>query len=874
MKTLKNKTTATLIALFMILIMAASTMITCSKAQVLTQTFSTYGYINAQPNPCGVGQTAVVGFWLSNAPPNALVTGGARWQDMTVKVTKPDGTVASLGSFTSDDTGGTSTTYTPTVVGNYTFNLSFPGQTITGFVSGLFGGPQTPINYTYLASTASFTLVVQQTPAPSVVVPPLPTSYWTRPINAQNEGWSSISSNWYMPAWDFMGRQFDQGVAYDPYGTTPASSHVLWTSLLTFGGLAGGEFGTTSFYNGMSYEQFFKPPVIISGRLYYQTIGTQEPISSITCLDLTTGKQLFTIPNAALSFGQIYNYISPNQGGTFAYLWDTSTTPGTWRMFDAWTGQYILSVANVPLGSIALSPAIFLDNTFTPTAGPGDILVYNLDPTTQTMTMWNSTLMFEQYMTGPPVNNVWEWRPYAFAGQTLNGTLGIQWNVTLTNMPVGGSIAQAGYENTVYVYNKTSTQTLGGATSISFAFPLISSWCGYSMTDGHLLWGPTTIDMTSKLAKDSIPFNMNAFAGGDHTIGDGGVLAVFDRETEQLYAWNVRTGQFLWGPTSALTSPLGVYNWQTEWDINGIVYNSGYDGMIHAYNATTGTHLWDFSSGNAGTTTPYGTWPFYNGLTIIGTGVDSTVTGTTGQHGNGVQPLYQGEGLYVLNAVTGTQLWNITGWFCQPVIGDGMMLSQNLYDNQIYAFGMGPSKTTVTAPDVGVTTATPVTITGSVTDVSAGASQNAVSANFPNGLPCVSDASMTQFMEAVYEQQPIPSNIAGVPVTLYVLDSNNNYRSIGTTTTNAQGEYGLTWKPDITGNYTITAVFGGTHSYYGSSASTYFYAGSPSATPAPTATPLTGLASNATVEYGIVAIAIIIIVIGAVLAMLVTRKRP
>ena len=58
--------------------------------------------------------------------------------------------------------------------------------------------------------------------------------------------------------------------------------------------------------------------------------------------------------------------------------------------------------------------------------------------------------------------------------------------------------------------------------------------------------------------------------------------------------------------------------------------------------------------------------------------------------------------------------------------------------------------------------------------------------NFPNGLPCVSDASMTQFMEAVYEQQPMPTNTTGVPVTLYVLDSNNNYRSIGTTTTNAK----------------------------------------------------------------------------------------
>jgi hypothetical protein len=198
----------------------------------------------------------------------------------------------------------------------------------------------------------------------------------------------------------------------------------------------------------------------------------------------------------------------------------------------------------------------------------------------------------------------------------------------------------------------------------------------------------------------------------------------------------------------------------------------------------------------------------------------------------------------------------------------------NAYDNQIYCYGMGPSKTTISVPQVGITTDTPVTITGSVTDISAGASQQVTTANFPNGLPCVSDASMTSFMEAVYMQQPMPTNVTGVPVTLYVLDSNHNYRAIGTTTTNAQGEYGLTWTPDITGNYTVNAVFGGTGAYYGSSASTYFYADNPAATQAPSATPVNGLATQNALMYIGVIIIIVIIVIGAVLAMLVTRKHP
>ena len=129
-------------------------------------------------------------------------------------------------------------------------------------------------------------------------------------------------------------------------------------------------------------------------------------------------------------------------------------------------------------------------------------------------------------------------------------------------------------------------------------------------------------------------------------------------------------------------------------------------------------------------------------------------------------------------------------------------------------------------------------------------------------------------MESVYMQQPMPNNVTGVPVTLSVLDSNGNYRTIGATTTNAQGTFGFTWKPDISGNYTVYATFAGTDAYYGSSAATYFYAGATEATAAPTATPLSGLASNTTLMYGLVAIIIVIIVIGAAIMLMLSRKRP
>ena len=64
-----------------------------------------------------------------------------------------------------------------------------------------------------------------------------------------------------------------------------------------------------------------------------------------------------------------------------------------------------------------------------------------------------------------------------------------------------------------------------------------------------------------------------------------------------------------------------------------------------------------------------------------------------------------------LNATTGQQIWSI---ICMPennggsgypesIVADGEYVNYNNYDNQIYAFGQGPSQTTVTAPNTGLT---------------------------------------------------------------------------------------------------------------------------------------------------------------------------
>ena len=670
----------------------------------------------------------------------------------------------------------------------------------------------------------------------------------------------------------------------------------------------GGEYGNAQFTDGRSYEQFFKPPIIISGRLYYNTIGANEPVtqinySSIVCVDMKDGSTIFTIPNATLSFGQIYNYVSPNQAGGLAYLWETRTISGVnyWRMFDAWTGQYMLSINNVPAGTI------LLDNTFyaTSNTGPGDILVYSLNAITRQLTIWNSSKTIPtlaNFPNGTTVGtNAWQWRPVNILGSTLNAvgnstvllynqnnaiatinTDGRQAIVNLTDLPTGAgtsaaTIRQIGYDNTIYISNGTAPATL------QFAFPYVSTWVGYSMTDGSKLWGPNTIDLTTKLPANATAYLTGALSGA-RQIDASGIWPVWVKETAQYFAWNVKTGQYVYQTAPLTTGGFVLYNWESHTQTpDGYLYNWGFDGYIHAYNVTNGLSLWDFSTGDAGTNTPYGTWPVYNGITIM----DGKLFAQTSDHGNGVEPLYQGEGLYAVDYKTGQQLWNITGWWEQPVISDGIYVTHNCYDNQIYAFGKGPSAITVTTS---LTKGSAIEVQGTVSDISPGAKQKVATGQF-NTIPLVSDASQNGFMNYIYQQQQMPINVQGVTVRLTAIDPNGNPKDLGTVTSDSSGLFHKLWTPEVPGEYVITASFDGSNSYYPSSATTALgVTEAPSASVPPTtiptptgttnpspiitATPTSAPPPNAPTPVALyVGIAAVVVIIAVVAAALVLRKR-
>jgi hypothetical protein len=216
-------------------------------------------------------------------------------------------------------------------------------------------------------------------------------------------------------------------------------------------------------------------------------------------------------------------------------------------------------------------------------------------------------------------------------------------------------------------------------------------------------------------------------------------------------------------------------------------------------------------------------------------------------------------------------MFRSTRWGGRGLLGDGIMATMDTYDQRIYAVGKGPSALTVTAPDVGVMEGSSIIIKGTVMDVSAGSATPEIAARFPNGVPAVSDASMSDWMEYVYKLFPRPADTVGVDVSLDVIDANGNFRNIGTATSDSSGFFYYQWTPDIPGDYLLYETFAGYGGYYASFAETAFGVDqSPEPTPPPEATP-----APLTDSYvlGMGTIAIIAIVIFGLLTLLMLRKR-
>lgn len=871
---------AILSTLFLVSIVALAPLIPNTVAHSPPWQIPTYSFLNVSPNPVGVGQKANVNFWLSLAPPTASGPYGDRWEAITVAVSKPDGSNQTLGPFRTDDTGGTYTTYTPDTVGNYTFQMIFAGETLKN-ANPNPNVPTSPYVGDYFQPSKSniVTLVVQNEPITYPGQNPLPTSYWERPIYAENNNWNTISGNWLGLGQSTFANtgMYNSSANYNAYTTAPNTAHILWTRSIAFGGMMGGEFGnseTANYYSTSQYEPKFAP-IIMNGILYYtEYSGSNQNPASIKAVDLHTGRTIWSIddlnstqptslqqPNSgggvtssslppyttALRTGQILNYVSPNQYGGIAYLWlniptIAPNTGTTYAMYDAKTGTYILKIVNGTAMTLVQGDH-------------GELIGYYVNstiPTKPTLNMWNSTECILYPNGHDPNFSQWYWRPVT--GSTLNFARGIMWSIPLptnyTGNPLSATLSINGINSGAILMSSYATV---GATQYQAGWIIEAA---FDSANGNQLW---MTNRTETMAS-------RVLFGGT-TMGYG-VWVEFDQATLTAAAYSLQTGNKVWGPvTLPNISPYSSLG-QQYIVANGTIYDWTYGGDIYALDILTGALQWEYHSRPADLESPYGIWPLWT--FTVGTVADGKLFVPEGHMYS--PPLFHEAQQLAINTTTGKQVWSIDSFdvTSAPAIADGVMTTFNAYDNQIYAYGKGPTAMSIVAPKSAITKGQSLVIEGSVMDISAGSQQQAQAANYPNGLPVVSDSSMTSWMEYVYMQQPKPTNTTGVPVTISVIDANGNTRQIGSTTSDANGMFSFQWKPDIEGKYTVIASFAGSESYYSSSAETSF-----AVDPAPQATSATASPPSTTDMYFIPAVAAIIItivIVGIVLALLQRRR--
>ena len=811
----KFKTRILLAAALLLILTTTSTFaaVPLVNAHTPAWTIPTYAYITAMPNPVGINQPVTFVFWLDKYPPTAGGTTGDRWRNENIVITKPDGSKQTLGPFNSDPVGSCYTLWTPDQVGTYTCVFTFPGQTLsqTG-PSGSLGLYSDYINDTYQSSSATTTITVQQAQVSGEPSFALPTGYWTRPIEGQNTNWYTIASNW-MASPQIVGK-------FQPDGLAPNTAHIMWTKPLLFGGVIGGSnTGTNGMtvYDGSQYENKFMNPMIMYGRLYYSIpFSDASSGGGYACVDLQTGQQ-YWVQNYTVdpSFGQFYDYESLNQHGIVpnGYLWASSGT--TLIAYDAMTGRWLFNETNVPTGTAIYGPN-------------GEILRYVLNYTGRYLALWNNTQHYQGLEAAKDdTTSGFQWRPI---GKVVDMSNAYTWNVTIPSLPGAGnpSILKV-IPNDMVLGSSSAGAGLGGfGTGTYFTIWALSLRQG---SVGQLLW-----------------IKNYPSPSGNQTLSFGPVDPVtrvfmtWDKETIQWSAYSIDNGSLLWtGPSE---NPWNIYSGaggalMTNTIADGKLFSTGYSGIVYTYDLLTGKILWNYTA-YAGFATPYGNYPL--GIAAV---ADGKIYLMSNEHSCNA-PYWKGCELRCLNESTGKEIWTIWAHGCSSygsygyAVADGYLVFLNVYDNQIYCIGLGPSATTVDAPLSGATAGSPITIRGTVTDQSAGQTCLGIPAK---GTPAISDASMSGWMEYLYQEKPKPADTTGVPVTLSVFDPNNNTYVIGTTTSDMYGSYGISWTPKVPGIYQVIATFAGTNSYGGSTASTYVSVGSP-ASPAvpptigtPTATP-------------------------------------
>ncbi len=876
---MNNKTKTIVLSILLVVSMLIVAAPYAANAQVIARDITLN--IAAEPNPVGIGQPVNILCW-SDIYPNVYVpqnvtnpAGGpnlvgaityARFHNFTFTITHPDGSIETRVFPITDPLGSAYFTYTPNQLGTYTVVCKYPGESFANGVQDP-GSPIFRANASFNPATSkAISFVVQSTAIPSWTEQPIPTDYWTRPIDASNRFWGSIGGSWltFTQGQSYYG--YNYWTNFAPYTKAPNTAHILWLKQFQDGGLVGGEGGVNDYYTGESYQMKFAP-IVMDGRLYYNNRVGSAVARGYTAVDLRTGEVLFTRNDTNLVGGFQFSLQWEDAHGTIDYLVGNPVTGTTglgttMNFYDPLNGERCFTIENITLGG----GATIMNNT----AGAGMTSDMNI------FYLTNGYLVDWSFFKTVAPTSGFSWAPSPTVN--YNWAKGIVYNVSIPKPADANNYAistSGGLTDGKIIVARTVNTTY---------WPPVLYLEGIRCTDGQILWTSRT-----QLLNDP---GIWRGGGGVALDSNDGVYLNYKKETMQVIGFDLATGNVKYTTDPRDGTDWGVFTggWCMD-TAYGKFYIGAYDGLMIAYDAQTGKKLWEYSSGNAGLETPYGTWPFFMGIPYGMTIADGKVFAATGEHSPN-DPLYRGEQIHVIDVNTGLKVWSLQGWWLGNAMADGSWTAYNGYDGRIYNFYKGPTMTTVTAPTTTVPTGQAVLIQGTILDESPA----------QPGTPCVSADSMTAWMQYLHMQDPLPTNTTGVPVKLEAFGADGSVVEIGTFTSDTLG-YRATWTPDKPGVYTILASFAGDESYGSSHGSTSVsvgpaQSGAPSAndiasavasqlpvqTPVPTAPSASDVASAVvaklpsapvftSAEIAIIAIVVIALIIGLVNLALLMRKK-
>jgi hypothetical protein len=799
----------------------------------------THAFLSFRPTTVGLGQTFLVNMWLNPA------THASRYmKDYKVTITKPNGDVEvhTMDSYRADTTAWFE--YIADQVGTWKLKFEFqgayfPAGVYTPAPGAVMGtSPYTATRSVYYEpdSTEEQELVVQEAIVYSWPEAPLPTDYWTRPGSLENREWWPILGNYpgtgYCPGEPIAQAMWDElypdtnpcwssNYAFHPWVKGPNSAHIVWKSQGGIAGLIGGPAGQLGMVAGGFGGGLPNPSIIYAGRAYdsYTKPGANGT-TYMRCYDIRTGELYFEVPAATTTssfFG--FTMTSTLMPTAIAYVTNAFLeVPGAsaGRTY----APELLAISGGRL--IKWNPytgAVTLNISVSPLAG----------------TFHNQR---EGYVLGVVSGRLINWTT---AGSTTNVTARIVSNTTYS----GSSLPS------VIDWNSGYGAAVSSLTPAGLGAWYGTSIQGYNLYKGAMLWNNTVEDTCYS---------------STCVVADHGKVAAL-MMGGYFMAWDLATGKLAW-KSEAMDYPwsqpaFGAYSIQSAY---GMLFREAYDG-VYAFNWTNGKIVWHYEApAKSAYESPY---IDKNGTTVYSFNTGATIADgkmwTYNTEHTESWPLTRGWGLHCINITDGSLVWKIGNPMSPGAVADGYLAAANSRDGYTYIFGKGKSATTVAAGPKTITLGEKVVVEGTVLDKSPAQA----------GTSCVSKESMTLQMEYLHLQQPIAGiwnneTITGVPVSLDAIDPNNNPIHIGETTTEGySGTFGYTWKPEIAGQYKVTATFMGDDSYGSSFATTYV---SVSEAPAATATPepLQIPPDNTALMYVILVAVIVAIVIG-LLALF--RKR-